>query len=684
MNAAASQHSSARFLLRNLPRDSRDTLFQLAIIGWTILPHAVHLAPWCLALAALILLARARLAVASAALPSRWTLLAVLTLAAVLTFFDEQTLLGKDAGVTMLVVLMTLKTLELRARRDAMVVFFLGFFLVLTNFLYSQSIFTGLAMLVSVWGLMTALVLAHMPVGKPPIRAAGMVAARAALLGAPVMVALFLLFPRIAPLWGLPQDAGGRTGLSGTMELGGVANLANDDSVALRIRFPDAVPNPEDLYLRGPVLGEFDGRVWTRSRFGPRLPSPVRAELELLGKPLRYEMTVEPSRLAMLPTLEVTPDRFDSAPVVEGLELRLRSDLEWMADRPLSERVRVRAQAWPRFRHGPRAPSEELGEQVRLPLAFNPRVLAWADQFRRRPELLDADARGLAAALFDHVREGEYTYTLEPGPYGRDAIDEFWLDRKLGFCEHFASSFVVIMRAMGVPARIVTGYQGADPIPVDGYFVVRQSNAHAWAEYWQSGEGWVRADPTAAVAPHRILRGESLAPSQGFVASTLGNVSPALAARLRGLWEMVDNRWNQWVLNYSRGQQFDLLDKLGVKSPRWEDLAYLLIGLLCSVSLAGAGWALWDRHRQDPWQRLQLGVMTRLLALGVDVRPHDPPRTRADAVRAALGPAGDALARALERLDHQRYATQARTRPDRRWWRQFLAEAARVPPVQGR
>jgi hypothetical protein len=207
---------------RHLPRDTRDTLFQLAVIGWTTLPHAAHLAPWCIALTALMLGWRAWLALSQSPLPSRWSVVAVLFVAAALTFWTEGTLFGKESGVTMLVVLMALKTLELRMRRDAIVVFFLGFFLVLTNFLYSQSLLTALAMLGSVWGLMTALVMSHMPVGKPPLLQAGRVAARAALYGAPLMLALFVLFPRIGPLWGVPQDAAGRTGLSGTFSTAGM------------------------------------------------------------------------------------------------------------------------------------------------------------------------------------------------------------------------------------------------------------------------------------------------------------------------------------------------------------------------------------------------------------------------------------------------------------------------------
>lgn len=656
---------------RHLPRDARDTLFQLAVIAWTIAPHAAHLAPWCIALAVVILLVRARLALSGAALPSRWTLLAVLVLAVGLTLASERTLLGKEAGVTMLVVLMALKTLELRARRDAMVVFLLGFFLVLTNFLYSQSPLVALAMIVSVWGLLTALALAHMPVGMPALGTAGRVAARAALLGAPVMLVLFLLFPRIAPLWGLPNDAGGRTGLSGSLTLGGVAELANDDTIAMRVRFLDRAPPMEALYFRGPVLSEFDGRDWTRRRRMDPVPQP-----ELLGRPLRYEMLLEPSRLALLPMLELTP-AVDAGPRGNDFEFVLRADQQWAVDRPVDAPLQLTAQAWTRYRHGHAIPTLALREDVDLPPGVNPRTMVWAAELRRRPDLRDADAPALVEAVLRHIRDSNFVYTLTPGLYEtRDSIDAFWLDRQQGFCEHFATAFVVVMRALDIPARIVTGYQGADQQVVDGWHVVRQSNAHAWTEVWLAGQGWVRVDPTAAVAPDRIRLGRTLLPSRGFVAGTLNSVNPALAASLREFWERMDMRWSQWVLNYSRTRQFDLLRELGVEAPRWEDLAYALIGLLSALSLAGAGWAMWDRWRQDPWQRQQRLVAERLARLGVAVAPHHPPRARAALVRQALGPAGETLARTLERLDHQRYGQLGRHRPDQRWWRQFSAEAA--------
>jgi transglutaminase-like putative cysteine protease len=679
--------ASLRERLAHLPRDTRDTLFQLAVIAWTITPHLLHLPLWCGPLAAVLLLWRAHLALRASALPGRWTVTAVLVFASALTLWGERTLLGKEAGITLLVVLMSLKTLELRAKRDALVVFFLGFFLVLTEFLYSQSLATGLWLLVAVWGLLTALVLAHMPVGRPPLLRAAGIAARTAALGLPLMVVLFVLFPRIGPLWGLPQDAAGRTGLSGSMRLGGVATLAEDESIAFRIRFLGPVPGPDQLYFRGPVLSTFDGRDWTRlvPNFGAE--QRPRLNLQVQGPALPYEMTLEPSRLNLLPLLEMTPDTANSAPQLDGWLLTLRSDGQWQTDRPIAERVRLQAKAWLAHTHGPSESVLGLRDLVALPPNANPRTLSWAADLRQRADLRDAEAPALSAAVLQHIRTAGYTYTMEPGAYSGDAIDDFWLDRKLGFCEHFASAYVVVMRAMDVPARVVTGYQGADEKAQDGYYVVRQRNAHAWAEYWHAGVGWVRVDPTAAVAPDRVRLGRSLRSQPGLVGGAINTLNPALAAQLQGLWESANNRWNQMVLNYARGQQLDLLKRLGFEAPSWQDLTTTLILLLCGAALAGAGWAFWDRRRQDPWQRLQQRTAALLRSLGVVVLPHHAPRTRALSVRQTLGPEGETLAQQLEQLDLQRYGSSTAGAPPaapaarfhRAWWRGFKAAARSLP-----
>lgn len=657
----------------HLPRDARDTLFLLGVIGWTVLPHLLHLPPWCAALTAGVLLWRGRLALSGGALPGRWMRIALLALAVALTLFSFRSLLGKEPGITLAVVLMAMKTLELRARRDAFVVFFLGFFLVLTHFLYSQSLPVAAAMLLSVWGLLTALVLAHMPVGQPQLRQAARLALRSAVLGAPVMVLLFVMFPRIGPLWGVPQDGQSTTGLSNSMRMGSVAEIAQDDSVAMRVRFFGAVPPPETMYFRGPVLSRYDGREWRptfRSEFAP----PVRTALRATGPAYRYEVTLEPLRLPLLPLLEATTE----VEPIENLPLVQRDDLGWGTLRPVTERLRFSATAQTRFEYGPLQRSAQLRELVQLPEGDSPRTLAWAAELRQRPELAGADARALAQAVLAHIARGGFSYTLAPGFYGeadpRAAVDEFWLDRKAGFCEHYAAAFVVVMRALNIPARVVTGYQGTDPVPVDGFYIVRQSYAHAWAEYWQAGVGWVRADPTAAVAPDRIGRSSRLTPAPGFVAGAIGNVSPVLLAQLREAWESVNNRWNQWVLNYSRGQQLDLLKHLGFESPSWEDLALLLIGALSVLALLGAAWAWWDRHRQDPWQRQARQLREALQRLGVPAAAHDTPRALAAAVQARFGARGGTLAGLLHRLDAQRYGRGAIARPSPDWLRAVRSE----------
>lgn len=658
---------------RHLPRDTRDTLFLLGVIAWTVAPHVSHLPLWCTLLTATVLVWRGWLAVSHAPLPGRWSLIVVLALAAALTLWSFRTLFGKEPGVTMAVSLMALKTLELRARRDAFVVFFLGFFLVLTHFLYSQSLGVAAAMLVSVWGLLTGLVLAHLPVGQPSLRQAGALAARTALFGAPIMALLFVLFPRIGPLWGVPQDGASTTGLSSRMTMGSVAEVALDDSIALRIKFDGPAPPPQAMYFRGPVLTRFDGAEWRP--VAPAFPTPgqVAGSLRPRGEAVRYEMTLEPMRLAMLPLLEA-PMR---APTIEGLPVVIQNDLQAITDRPVIERLRFRAAASTVFEHGPLQPSSTLRNALELPANFNPRTLAWANQLRARHT--DADASTLAQVLLDHIRSAGFSYTLAPGEYpGPDTIDQFWLDRRVGFCEHFAAAFVVLMRALDVPARVVTGYQGADPLPVDGYYIVRQSSAHAWAEYWQPGVGWIRADPTAAVAPDRIERSRNLLPAPGLVAGALSTLNPALLAQLRTAWETVNNRWNQWVLGYSRGQQFDLLRNLGVESPRWEDLALLLVAALSSLAAAGAFWAWWDRHRKDPWLRQMEALRATLRAAGVRCQEHEAPRTLARRLREHFGDAAAPPAELLLALEQQRYGQRPRKLPQAALTREFATRMRRL------
>lgn len=643
-----------RTWLQALPRETRDTLFLLAVVAWVVLMQVAHVPWWCSALTGGVLLWRASLALRGGALP-RWPWrLGLLLLACAATWASHGTLLGRDAGVTLVVVLLALKTLEMRARRDAFVVFFLAFFTLLTHFFHSQSLLTAAGILVALLGLLTALVNAHMPVGRPPLAQAARVALGMAAMGAPIMLVLFLLFPRISPLWGVPGEDRGRSGLSGTMRVGQIAELVLDDGIALRLRFENEPPPQGELYFRGPVLSAFDGVEWRplRSEFPPSMALPDA--LTVSGEPVRYEVTMEPNQRPWLFLLEATPQ----APDVPGMRVRMTSELQWLSDRPISGLLRYSATSHTRFRHGPLAHTVALQDHVALPPGYNPRTLELARELRRAHGNGPEATRRLVEAVMDRLRTGGYVYTLEPGVYGQHTADEFWFDRRMGFCEHIASSFVVLMRALDIPARIVTGYQGGELNGVDGYWTVRQRDAHAWTEVWHAGQGWVRVDPTSAVAPGRTGSLQRLSAPEGAFVGAIRNLNPDFAAQLRAAWEALNNRWNQWVLNYTQGRQLDLLKSLGFTSPSWTDLAYVLIGVVVAVSLIGAAWALWERQQHDPWLRLLRRARARLATLGVPSGDHTPPRELAGRVQQRWGntEAAQRIAQWLLRLEAQRYA----------------------------
>lgn len=661
-------------VLNNLPRESRDTLFLLLVISAVVLPQVVHLPIWCSGLVAGVLVWRGILAWKSQPLPSRWWLIALLVVAVAATFATHKTILGRDAGVTLLVIMLALKTLELRAQRDAFVVFFLGFFCLLSNFLFSQSLLTAFAMLVALMGLLTALVNAHMPVGKPPLMAAAKIAGKMALLGAPIMAVLFMLFPRLAPLWGMPGGpAQGKSGLSADMRVGTIAKLALDDSIAMRIKFDGKPPAAREVYLRGPVLSSFDGREWL-----PIRNSAEVSYLKVTGQPINYEVTLEPSNKPWLFALDAAA----TPPSLAGYELRMTPALQWLTNRPINELVRYKAQSYTQFSYGPeydaKRPDLNLQNYVNLPAGYNPRTLQLAAEIKRDARFVNseirADAATLVNAVMQKLRTGGYEYTLEPGVYGDNTADEFWFDRKAGFCEHIASAFVVLMRAMDVPARIVTGYQGGEFNAVDGYWVVRQSDAHAWAEIWLAGTNngiedgskvgsWVRVDPTSAVAPQRIDSLQRLtAPSGvfgGAIASlwtnTLGNSGYNPLLQLRAVWDAVNNTWNQRILNYTQAKQLDLLKNLGFPSPSWADLSYVLIAIIVSTSLLGIAWTSWDKRQHDPWLRLLSSVRARLEKMGLTTPASISPRELARTSVNHFGESAKPLAAWLIQLEELRY-----------------------------
>lgn len=576
-----------------MTRETRDTLWLLGVLAFVMAPHAWHLPWWSIVGAAGALIWRAKVAIQDQSLPPRRWLIYLLIALLSMTWLTYGTLMGREVGITLVVMLTTLKSLELKARRDALVCMYLGFFLIFTQFIFSQSMATALHMLIGVWGLLISLILGQRPLGYPSLSSTGKQSARAMLWGLPLMVVLFLFFPRLGPLWALPADAAQRTGLSDTMSLGDVASLVNDRSIAMRVKFLGNPPWPDALYFRGPVLDQFDGKIWT-SR--PKSSAHMDEAVKLQGASLNYLATIEPTGLKILTLVDGTTQARIVHPISAGN--LTQQGINWFRESPKEQRLQVQAQTYLARQLGPFSDEPSLRLLTAFPAGSSPATRQWAMQWRaqllkskNRPEGSALTTPELIDGLLDYIRTQNYRYTLSPGisaAANGQAIDQFWLTTRSGFCEHYASAFVALMRMMGVPARVVMGYRGAEVNSVDGLYVIRNSNAHAWAEVWVASKGWQRVDPTAAIPPHRIdVSGLDLPFAD--LAGPLKMVDMDALRAWRARWEAVDHKWNEWVLQYANDDQMSLLKSMGWKNPDWLALGRTLAGALI---LLGCGNAL--------------------------------------------------------------------------------------------
>jgi transglutaminase-like putative cysteine protease len=591
--------------VRPAPPLDRDELpWLLAVALATAAPHASHLPLWLSLLTSLVLLWRLWLWRQGGALPGRWRLALIACTVAAGIAWEYRTLLGRDPGVALLVFFMALKPMEISARRDSMVVIMLGFFLLLTHYFYSQSIPTGLWLLASTLLLIATLIRLHG--GAQPWRAIVRYAALLLLQSAPFMLILFLLFPRVqGPLWGLPQDAySGLSGLSERMSPGSLNNLIQSGAIAFRAEFSGALPEKSELYWRGPVFLDYDGQTW-RARAPYLQPRGKAPAIEAGDRSYHYVITLEAHNLRWLLALE--------HPLQRPNDSTLTPSLETLAREPVRNRVRYSFASSVNAVANRQESTAMLQQSLRLPPGLNPRsrelAASWQNQFK--------SAEMISNAALLHFRQEDFFYTLQPPLLGAHAVDEFLFETQSGFCEHFASAYVFLMRAAGVPARVVGGYQGGEINPVDGYLTVRQSDAHAWAEIWLADRGWVRIDPTAAVAPSRIERGIEAALPADDPLPALIRIDADWLRDLRNRWEAANNAWNQWVLGYNPQRQREMLGRIGFKEADWREMSAVM-AILCAITLLGVTlWTLLQRRRETPAQRLWRQFCQRLARLGM-------------------------------------------------------------------
>lgn len=562
--------------------------------------------------------------------------LVLLVSGAVVTGFGFR--VGRDAGSALLLAMLVLKLSELRDIDDARRLVAFALFAPFAAFLQDQGPLTLALGLAGALGILVALSrLAREDSPSPTFRAEARRLGQLVVLGLPLAAAGFWLFPRLpTPLWGLPENAMARSGISERMSPGDWIDLMADDRPAFRVRFDGPRPPTEQLYWRGPVLSRFDGRTWTRNPWIDALPPPTLDAPPQTG--VTYTVTLEPTDRRYVFALE--------SPADWPASLQLGGEASLMSKDPLRGLAQFRLRATPAAPFQPRLPASARPGYLALPPGFNPRTLARAAEWRQEsPEPRAYIQRVLSWFNAAHA------YSLSAPPLGRHTADEFLFDTQEGFCEHFASAFVILMRGAGLPARVVTGYVGGVRNPIGDYWVVRQMDAHAWAEVWLDGEGWVRVDPTAAVAPERIF--DTLEDQAGG----------GLTAGLGPVFDFGDSlreAWNNFVVRYDALRQVQLLERLGVRNadPSKVGLAFIVAaGLALGLTLLLL--ARRPASTVDPLEREWRRYLRRWARRGFAKRDDETALAFAARVARSVPEATGGLVPLAQRWSRLRYADPA-------------------------
>ena len=649
---------------------SRPLLWTCAAFGGGVLLHADRVPAWAAAIALLLILWRLLTEQRGGGYPgvTARALLALTLVAIVLARFH--TLNGLAAGTTLLLMMAGLKLLETRAARDQFVMVAAGLFLLLAACLDRQELVRAPLYGLHAWLCCTALAVVAAPATSA--RAALGLASRALLLAVPLALLLFVFFPRLpGAFWAIPRSDLALSGLSDTMTPGGIGQLAASYDPAFRVQFSIASPPTQERYWRGPVLHEFDGETWRR------IPGELRAHVsrEYIGPAYRYRVQLEASRQRWWFALD-TPTQPPDARV------QLTYDDLLVSAEPLTDPVTFEAVSYTSTRAARPLDAAGRRQDTALPRTGNPRARALAQSLRERS---GSDA-ALVQAVLEYLRTGGFVYSLEPERLGPDAIDDFLFRTRVGFCGHYASAFVVLMRAAGIPARVVTGYLGGEWIPYGGYLLVRQSDAHAWAEVWLEGRGWARVDPTAVVAPERLQRGIlELMPQQLPARARLLHASPWLY-RLLQRWDAANAWWTNHVVRFDYDAQLGLLERLGIDSPDARTLGWAFMAALCAW-LTVIAWHVGRSVRPEPRDALARAYarLCRKLSRIAPRAPHEGPLAFAAALITRRPELRHTVQPLFERYAALRYGppAPATREQDIRAFRQAVARLSLAPPHVG-
>lgn len=609
-------------------------------------------------------------------LPADKRLLKVLhSISAVLTiglvFYSYGITIGRDAGVALLTTMAAFKIVEVKSLRDYYLSCFMGFFLIITHFFFNQSIPIVILMLVNVILLTSCLITANETdsSAKNRVKQASIMVLQAT----PLMLLMFVLFPRISgPIWGLPNDAmdipdslpdsmtlgevpprnSAISGMSDDITIGNISQLIQSDAIAFRVKFDNnQFPDRQNLYWRGPVLWHTDGKRWLPLNENQKRQDQV-VQIHVTGEPTSYSITLEPHDRRWLFALDF-PTTYP-----QTMQTRLTADGELNSRDAIKQRVQYQLSSHSQYQFNPEMDSY-LSYGLNLPDDRHPRSQQLAKELVEKSQSKEA----YIDAVLDYFRQQDFSYSLTPPALRGDTIDQFLFESRQGFCEHYAASFTVLMRAAGIPARIVTGYQGGDINPVDQILTVRQRDAHAWTEVWLPNRGWIRIDPTAAVSSNRVDFGiGDLLPAERRSPRAIANNDRLVEMwqSAKNNWDALNSAWDMWVVSYGPERQLDLLKKLGMHQPDWQKMIiWLAIGIALIFS-----WIAWTTLRlksvsQDKVQRVYRQFCAKLAQLDIVRQPNEGPEDFAHRAQQALPAYQQQIATISHLYLHLRYRGDA-------------------------
>lgn len=566
-------------------------------------------------------------------------------------------LMGRRAAVSMLVLMLSLKLLETFSTRDARIVVSLSLFLCATQFLFSQGVLMIIYIIACLLSALIALMYtqrreAYEDLGDVPKTNGSFLTelgfgVRLMAIAFPIGLTLFLLFPRwSSPLWGMPDDTlDARSGLSDSMTPGSIQSLFMDDSPAFRVKFEGDIPRHSDLYWRGPVFWDFDGRTWQVSFFSRHLLADTKPDPK--NAPFRYEVQMEPTEQRWLYALDY--------PALTPRGTNMTMDYQLLAKSPLTQLNTYVMASDPGFIDTPDLEQTNLWAAIELPEGFNPRTARMMAQWRSETK---SDAAIVQRALA-HFNKEQFHYTLNPPLLSKHSVDEFLFDTQKGFCEHYASAFTVMMRMAGIPARVVTGYQGGWFNSIGSYLLIRQSDAHAWSEVWLSGAGWTRIDPTAAVAPSRVEKGaiDSLDQRRHML-------DFEWMRQARNTFDLFQRGWNNWVVAFGFDHQSRMFSMFGWNFLDSTKLVIAMVVIILVITaiifmLMPVLLKVRSAQKQDPLVRLWQRFIRKLEKAGFVSSPAMGPMELAASASGQLEYEGDGIDRIAELYMRCRYSQKS-------------------------